>query len=99
MPTLWYAKDGRRPDAQRGPGVAISFQDLNSLFPDTEPLFVSVQPPEFNVDQPTQYPVRVVVEVQPQEGTDARFPKVGFYLMQDISPERAQQRLQDRGSG
>src|SRR5262245_5262997 len=95
MPTLWYAKDGRRPETQRGPGVPISFQELNTVFADADPRFVSGEAPEFNVDRPSRYPVRVVVEVEAHEGSDSRFPKAGFYLMQDLSPERAQQRLQD----
>lgn len=93
MPTLYYAKDGRRPHTQRGPGIRVSFEELRSAFPNAIPQFVSSDAPEFNVDKPSQYPVRVVVEVEADEGTAPEYPKIGFYLLPDLSPEQAQQQL------
>ena len=95
MPTLWCVRDGRGPDAQMGPGVPVSFQEFNTAFSGSDPLFLSLEPPEFNVNSPSRYPQRVVVEVGLREGTDSRFPKAGFYLLQGLSPERAQQQFRD----
>lgn len=98
MPTLYFAKDGRRPDTQRGLGIRVSFEELGAAFPNGTPQFVSVDAPEFNVDHPSQYPVRVVVEVEANEGTTSEYPKVGFYLLPNLSPERAREQL-DRTKG
>lgn len=95
MPILWHVRDGRRPDTQTGSGVSVSFQELNTLFASSDPRFLSAELPEFNVNSPSRYPLHVVVEVQSHEGTDSRFPKAGFYLLQGLSPERVQQQLRD----
>jgi len=94
MPTLYYTKDGRRPHTQRGPGINVSFQDLSTAFPNINPRFVSIEAPEFNVDKPSQYPMRVVVEVEADEGTTTEYPKSGFYLLPNVSPTHANEQLE-----
>lgn len=93
MPAMWFAKDGRRPETQRGPNVPMSFEEINGAFQEYRAEYVSKEPPQFNVDSPSRYPVRVVIEVEEGEGTNAVFPKIGFYLIPDLSPENAQQLL------
>lgn len=93
MPEMWFASDGRRPDTQRGPSVPISYEEIKGAFKEYRPEYVSNEPPQFNVESPSQYPVRVVIEVGEKEATNAAFPKVGFYLIAGLSPEKAQQLL------
>lgn len=93
MPTLYYANDGPCPHTQQGYGIHVSYKELRSAFPNVNPRFVSVDAPEFNVKKPSQYPIRVVVKVEANEGTTTEYPKKGFYLLPDLSPKQAQQQL------
>ena len=95
MPVLWYVKDGPRPDTTRGGGIQLSFAELNEAFGKYTPEFLSEEPPEFNVDIPSQYPVRVVIEVRAEEGHDPRFSKPGFYWVPDLSPQQAGELLSE----
>ena len=93
MPKLWFAKDGRRPDTQRGPSVAMSFTEAREAFRGIEVAFVSTDAPEFNADKTSQVPIRAVVEVEPSEGSDTIYARPGFYLLEGLSSEQADQRL------
>ena len=93
MPTVWYVKDGRRPDTQRGEGIRLTFEEIRSAFGSYKPTFLSTEPPEFNPEKPSRYPVRVVIEVEGKDGTNDNFPKPGFYILSDLSPDKAHELL------
>lgn len=93
MPVLYYAKDGRRPDTQRGEGIRLTFDEIAAAFGSRGAHYLSKEPPEINPDKPSRYPVNVIIEVEEVDGTNEHFPKVGFYLLKDLTPEKAHQLL------
>lgn len=93
MPVMWYVKDGPRPNSQQGLGVPISFGEIKAALRAHKAHFLSTEPPQFNVGSPSQNPLYAVVEVRDSDGTDGQFAKPGFYLLPDLSPEEAQNRL------
>ncbi len=99
MPTMWYVKNGRRPDTQHGPGIEISFEEVAAIFVDHDVKFVSNDAPNINPDAPSEHPVNVVIEVDREEGTSTQLERPGFYLVVGLSPEQTQYVLgQHRGS-
>ena len=92
MPTLWYLNDGPESVNTSKLGVQVSFQELREAFGDHIPKLLAKKRPQFNVDHPSRYPQRVVIEVKEEDGIDGRFPQSGFYLF-NLSPEQAQQLL------
>ena len=95
MPTLWYVKDGPPPDNTWGSGIQVSFPELRGAFGDHRLKFLSKNPPQFNVKEPSRYSRRVVIEVKEEDGTDGKFSQSGFYLFPDLSPEEAHRLLDD----
>ena len=93
MPVMWFVKDGPRPHTAPGDGIKLSFAELRGAFGKHRPQFLSKEPPQFNVETPSQYPRRVVIEVREEEGSDNQFPQSGFYIISDLSPEEAHELL------
>lgn len=93
MPTMWFVKDGYRPNVQKGASVTVCYKEIKGAFGGNKPEYISKEPPQFYVDSPSQYPVRVVIQVREEDGANVEFPKVGFYLIPGISPERAEKQL------
>jgi hypothetical protein len=58
-------------------------------------MYLGPEPPEFNKDTPSKYPVRVVVEVRDGEEDNRSFGRPGFYLLDGVSPD--DQRLSGLG--
>jgi hypothetical protein len=95
MPTLWYVKDGPVLNGTHGQGIQVSFLELCEVFGDLRLKFLSKNTPQFNVEEPSFYPRRVVIEVEEEDGTDDRFSQSGFYLFLDLSPEETHQLLEE----
>lgn len=45
MPTLWFAKDGPRPNSQSGPGVSITFDEAEAIIGSRQAIFAGVDAP------------------------------------------------------
>ena len=94
MPTLFYARDGRRGEKNTDNGRAITSSQLAGLVHGRE-TYYSASPPTFGVDQ-TVNPVaafeHVVVEIVAGE-TGSDFPDIGFYLIGNISPSESEDNL------
>ena len=84
MATIFFVKDGLRPHTY-SPGHKISLTKLKSLFPYIRVHF-SIDPPEFNINDPSLSVMRVVVEIEEGQTDNNQFNKPGFYLLLDISP-------------
>ena len=93
MPIMWFVKDGFHSDAQTGTSTAVSYEEIRDLLAANKPEYISKEPPQFYIESPSRYPVRVLIEIRPEDGTSEEFHKIGFYLIPGISPERAQQLL------
>ena len=50
--------------------------------------YLGTNPPEFSRDKPSEYPVRVVIEIDREDEVGV-FPTPGFYLFPDLSPQHA----------
>ncbi len=85
MATLYFVKDGPRPDSS-GPGYRCDLTVLYQRLPDMAVTYLGPEPPEFNKNTPSKYPVRVVVEVREGEEDDRSFGQPGFYLLKGVSP-------------
>ena len=93
MPTIWYVREGGRPNTTNDPGITISSLDYQRAFTGVTPQFLSKSPPEFNAASPNPAVQRVIVEIRPEEDTDLTFPFPGYYLMPDMTPEDAKEEL------
>ena len=93
MPTMWFAKNGRRPDTQEGPGIEISHEELETISRGYEVRFVSLDAPNINPELPPQDFVNVVVELEDQEPRSSKMYKTGFYLVVGLKPSTARSAL------
>ncbi len=86
MAVLYFVKDSPRP-GNSGLGYKINLTDLYKHIPSLKTRFLGTEPPVFNEKSPSMYPVRVVVEVLPDEIDSNKFQKAGFHLLVDIPPD------------
>lgn len=97
MPTVYFVKDGPRPD-NSGPGFPISMPDLEARVRGQEVKYLGIVPPQFNPDQPSRFATKhVVIEVEPTEATGAVFKRQGFYLLPQLKPKEASQLIFPQG--
>lgn len=89
MPTMWFAKDGPRPESQRGPGIVISSEEAGAVIGLRELKYVGLEPPSINVDKPSIYERNVVLEVASPDEVSPLMPKVGFYYVLGLEPQEA----------
>jgi len=85
MAKIYFVKDGPRPN-NAGPGKEIQLGKLYNYMPNLNVHFLGLEPPSFNEDSPSRYPVRVVVEVSASETDNNKFNQNGFYLIKDVRP-------------
>ena len=99
MPTMWFVKDGPRSSTTRRAGTPISFDEIEKAFSAYRFEFLCANPPQFNINTPSQYPRYVVIEVREEDRTSPKFPQAGFYVMDNLSPERANHLLSEYRAG
>jgi hypothetical protein len=78
MPTMWFAKDGRRPHTQSGPGTSITHNEVSVLFSEHEIKYVGRDAPNINPEAPSAWPVNVVLELESSESPSALLPALAF---------------------
>ncbi|WP_157639640.1 hypothetical protein [Burkholderia ubonensis] len=96
MPTMWFAKDGPRPNSQSGPGVSITFEEAEAIIGSRQAIFAGVDAPSINADRPSHAIKNVVLEVEPDEGASARLSETGFYVIAGILPSEAERVLESQ---
>ncbi|MCA8458089.1 hypothetical protein LGN04_29775 [Burkholderia multivorans] len=94
MPTMWFAKDGPRPNSQSGPGVPITFDEAEEIIGSRQAIFAGVEAPSINADRPSHAIKNVVLEVEPDEGASSHLSETGFYVIAGISPSEAERLLE-----
>lgn len=94
MPTMWFAKDGRRPNSQRSPGIPLSSEEAEAIAGLRELRYVGIEAPSINVEKPSQYERNVVFEIASEKDGSARMPKVGYYFVLGLEPSAAQAALE-----
>lgn len=90
MATMWFAKDGKRPNSQSGPGISITSQEAQAVIGSYQAIFVGKEAPNINPEQPSYSPKNVVFEVELDTETNLLLPQVGFYVVAGLTPENAQ---------
>jgi hypothetical protein len=77
MPLLWFS--------QRGEPMPLSYEEISGAFGNCEVQFVSAEFPK----TASNSPLRTLIEVEESDARSAKFPKPGFYVVPDMSPEKA----------
>jgi hypothetical protein len=93
MATMWFSKDGKRPHTQSGPGINISFEEIQAVFGKEHLRYVGTEAPSINPDTPSYFEENVVLEIDENDGVSELLPKVGFYLVVDVRPYDAESKL------
>lgn len=94
MPTMWFAKDGPRPDSQKGPGMDITSVEAEAIAKSHTVRFVGPEPPSINTEVPSESLKNVIFELEDESQFSESFPKVGFYLIQGLHPATAMDALE-----
>lgn len=94
MPTMWFAKDGPRPNSQRGPGTSITAEKAAAVVGLRELKYVGSEAPSINAETPSRYERNVILEVTSPQDTTSLMPKVGFYYVLGLQPEEASAALE-----
>jgi len=85
MAKIYFVKDGPRPN-NAGLGQEIQLRNLYNHMPNLNLHFLGSEPPSFNKDSASRYPLRVVVEVSASETDNNKFNQNGFYLIKGVRP-------------
>lgn len=93
MATMWFAKDGSRPNSQSGPGVPITAAEAQVIVGLRRAKFVGKDAPSINTDRPSHSLKNVVLEIEESTEVSSLLPEVGFYVVGDLTPEEAQHAL------
>lgn len=93
MPTMWFLKDGRTPYTECGPGLPMSFAEAAAVLGTEDLRFIGPEPPSINPDETSDVPRNVVVQLDPDEGSNVLLPQAGFYWAVSLNPDAASARL------
>ena len=93
MPTMWFAKDGSRPNSQSGPGISITTEEALVIVGLHRAIFAGNEAPNINPNQPSHSLKNVVLEVESSSEISSLLPKAGFYVVAELTPMEAQRRL------
>lgn len=93
MATMWFAKDGSRPNTQSGPGITITPEGVRVIVGLRRTRFVGRDAPSINPDRPSHSLRNVVLEIDEGAEVNSLLPEVGFYVIADLTPEEAQHAL------
>ena len=89
MATLYCVKDGPRGSDRTDQGREISATDLAKRLSSYSCRFLGNQPPQFNIDDPSDYYRHIVIEVSPDDDFNDKFGQPGFYIVADLAPSQA----------
>ena len=93
MATMWFARDGKRPHSQHGPGMEITRQDLDAIVGRHEARYMGPEAPSINPDKVSSTVKHVVLEIDAQDSNHPGFPVAGFYWVVALDPSEATRRL------
>lgn len=98
MATMFFSKDGPRPDNQRGPGIELTLAEIEAIFSKEYLRYLGDHPPTINQDRPSHSLKNVVLLVDHEDGTSPKLAKSGFYLVMGLRPQEAEDRLREHRS-
>ena len=94
MPRLYGLRDGPRNDNIHEVAL-VSFSELRAAFGRLDVEWHGLKLPQFNADRPSKWPRHVVIEIRPDDGTDARFNRIGFFRVDGVDPDDAEDLLDE----
>lgn len=94
MPIMWFAKDGPRPDSQKGPGRYITPVEAEAISKPHKVHSVGSEPPSINSKAPSESLKNVIFEVEDESQFSESFSEVGFHLIQGLRPTTAMDSLE-----
>ena len=89
MATLYCVKDGPRGSDRTDQGREISTTDLAEKLSGYSCRFLGNEPPQFNIDDASDYYRHIVVEVSADDEFNDKFSQSGFYVVGDLDPPQA----------
>lgn len=95
MATMFFSKDGPRPDSQRGPGIELTLAEIEAIFAKEHLRYLGEHPPTINQDRPSHSLKNVVLFVEEEDGSSPRLANSGFYLVMGLRPDVAEERLSE----
>jgi len=93
MPRLHTLRSGPSPGNRKGLETAITFFELRIAFNGCLAEWGGRDLPEFNGALPSKSPEHVLVEVRDDDGPDPKYNRSGFYRLEGITPEDAEDLL------
>jgi hypothetical protein len=88
MATIYLVKDGPRPGSTNA-GTESSLSEVTKRLERYRCLYIGPEPRPLNEHERSERYQRVVIEVVANDGTNAKFPKTGFYLVADLDAGQA----------
>jgi len=88
MATIFLVKDGPRGNTTSD-GFTKPIQEITDLIGKRVCNFLGTEPPTFNITSPSSVYQHVVVEVIATDSTNQKFPKSGFYIVNDLDASQA----------
>lgn len=91
MATIYYVKDGPGPK-NSGPGRTVQLPELGKIVQEQgiDHKYLGKKAPQFNPRTPSEYPSRVVIEIESGDSKSSVFTEVGFYILLGLSPQEAE---------
>jgi len=93
MATMWFARDGRRPESQSSPGTTLSMAEVHAVFGKSDLRYCGTEAPSINPEKPSHSERNVVLETEAEDGVSDLLPQAGFYYVVGLSPNDAKERL------
>lgn len=90
MLTMWFVKDGSRPNSQSGPGIPITAEEAQLIMGLHRAIHVGKEAPSINPNKPSYSLKNVVFEIESGSEVASLLPEAGFYIVADLTPEEAQ---------
>jgi hypothetical protein len=88
MATVYLVKDGPRARSTT-PGTELSLSEVTKRLEKYRCVYMGPAPRSLNEHERTERYQRVVVEVVARDGTNAKFPSTGFYIVADLDASQA----------
>jgi len=88
MATIYLVKDGPIAGSTNA-GTESSLSEVTKRLERYLCLYIGPEPRPLNEEERSERYQRVVIEVAAGDGVNAKFPKVGFYLVADLDAGQA----------
>jgi len=88
MATIYLVKDGPRP-ASTSAGTESSLNEVTKRLEKYTCRYIGPEPRPLNERERSETYQRVVIEVVANDGTNAKFPQAGFYIVADLDAAQA----------